>query len=371
MKPNSLDKLLEQAERLDKSTLLILAKKFRSQRNFFGSIVDVIRDGVVIVDNAGNITFSNQSATALLGLTNSKNDNIFRYIHGAKISMDSSLSTTDVEINYPVKLTLKICSIPFSEGFQNMKILILSDVTNDVLLHKKELEDERTSSILLLAASIAHEIGNPLNSIHLQLELLEQIVKECTTEKQISESIAICKQEILRLDGIIKNFLQAIKPTPPVLGDLDVCDIIESVIKLMRSELENANIDLSLDFEEHTKISADADQLKQMFFNVLKNSAEAIGTHGKISIKVFADEEFLKIEISDSGIGINPRNVGHIFDPFFTSKKNGNGLGMLIIQRILRAHNARMNISSRENNGTTVILEFPLKTKRSKMLITK
>jgi signal transduction histidine kinase len=285
--------------------------------------------------------------------------------------MDSSLSTTDVEINYPAKLTIKLCSIPFSESFQNMRILIMSNVTNDILLHKKELEDERTSSVLLLAASIAHEIGNPLNSIHLQLKLLEQTAKKCTVNEQISESIEICQQEILRLDGIIKNFLQAIKPTPPVMRDLDVCDIIGSVIKLMHSELENANIALALRFEEHTKISADADQLKQMFFNVLKNAVEAIGSNGHIDIKVFSDEEFLKIQISGSGIGINPRNVGHIFDPFFTSKKNGNGLGMLIIQRILRAHNARMDISSCENSGTTITLEFPPKTKRAKMLITK
>ncbi|MDR1458201.1 MAG: PAS domain-containing protein, partial [Puniceicoccales bacterium] len=120
MKPNSLDKLLEKAERLDKATLLILAKKFRSQRNFFGSIVDVIRDGVVIVDGAGNITFSNQSAIALFGLTNSKDDDIFRYIPGAKISMDPSLSTIDVEIIYPEKLGSKRSSIPFSESLQSM-----------------------------------------------------------------------------------------------------------------------------------------------------------------------------------------------------------------------------------------------------------
>ncbi|MDR2735534.1 MAG: PAS domain-containing protein [Puniceicoccales bacterium] len=371
MKLNSLDKLLEKAERLDKSTLVSLAKKFRSQRNFFSAIVDVIRDGIVIVDPRGSITFSNRSAVALLGLTNSKNDNIFRYIPSVKIPVDSSVSTTDVEINYPAKLTIKVCSIPFSEDSKNMRILIMSDVTNEILLHKKEIEDERTSSVLLLAASIAHEIGNPLNSIHLQLELLEQIVKKHPTNRQICESIKICQQEISRLNGIIKNFLQAIRPTPPVLGDLDVCDIIEAVIKLMHSELENANIALSLGLNEHIKISADADQLKQMFFNVMKNALEAIGSDGQISIDMFSDEEFLKVQISDSGIGINPMNVGHIFDPFFTSKKNGNGLGMLIIQRILRAHNARMNISSLENRGTTVTIEFPLKTKRAKMLITK
>jgi signal transduction histidine kinase len=115
-------------------------------------------------------------------------------------------------------------------------------------------------------------------------------------------------------------------------------------------------------------ILGDGEQLKQVFFNIIKNAMEAMGYTGRLAMTLHSDSDWLYLSFQDSGIGMSPEICRRIFDPFFTSKKSGDGLGMVIVQRILRDHGASIQIKTRENRGTCISLKFPLKIKKAKLL---
>ncbi|MDR2812908.1 MAG: GHKL domain-containing protein [Puniceicoccales bacterium] len=373
MKEQVLGRLLARVDQLDRATLASLARKFYSQRNIFEKVIDVIRDGVVMIDQDGRILLANHVAKELLNVRNLRDmvlwkcaPEILQQIDLGQILEKSIVS--DIHLSYPTERILRFYSVPFVAEMELQIICVFSDITQALEQKKKELEEERTNSILLLSAGVAHEIGNPLNSINLQLELMQTFIQEQNFE-EISESVAICRKEVERLHGIIKNFLQAVQPVTPNFSDANLLELLNFVIKFLSPELDNAGVSICLTVDGDVPIVlADSDQMKQVFFNIIKNAIEAM-THRKcLSISVGSDADFVILKFTDTGMGISTEQLGKIFEPFCTSKKQGTGLGMFIVQRILRDHHAAIAIESKTNEGTTIIVKFPRKIHSPRML---
>ncbi|HXA13741.1 MAG TPA: ATP-binding protein, partial [Opitutaceae bacterium] len=234
------------------------------------------------------------------------------------------------------------------------------------------IEDERTSSILLLAAGVAHELGNPLNSLTIHLQLIERKLKKLKASPDadsLADSIQVCQDEVKRLDGIISNFLDAIRPRPPDLAETNLADVLGEVLAFQQRELADRGITVEAETPAALPpVMADRSQLKQVFFNLIKNATEAMVPGGRLRIAARTDDDSVFLAFGDSGAGIRPEDLVRLFQPYYTTKPGGHGLGLMIVQRIMREHGGHVGLESKEGVGTVVTLQLPRKDRRVRML---
>jgi two-component system, sporulation sensor kinase E len=250
--------------------------------------------------------------------------------------------------------------------------VILSDITQEILSTRERIESERVSSILLLAAGVAHEIGNPLNSLTIHLQLMQRHLKKAPPTpglEKVSASLEVCQNEVQRLDGIIQHFLEAIRPRPPDFSDVNLLEVLEEVLAVQAQELQDRDLKVDVEVDlDSSPVKADRNQVKQVFFNVIKNAMEAMSSGGQLHIKARGDDDYVYLQFGDTGKGIPQDDLPRLFQPFHTTKRGGHGLGLMIVQRIMRDHGGQIGIDSREGVGTVVTLQFPRKDRRVRLL---
>ncbi|HVU16198.1 MAG TPA: ATP-binding protein [Candidatus Didemnitutus sp.] len=385
-KSSSLEKVLARLDRLDTTGLHTLVRRLARERTLLEAVFDTVQEGVLVIDAEGNIDFANTAAVRLLGLPEPAVDSsLWRAVPGLKASLQDAAPTEDsepdvpvvtreFELTYPNPSVLRLYMVPFREGEKAERrfAIILSDITGEKKSTDERIENEKASSILLLAAGVAHELGNPLNSLTIHLQLIERKLKKLPGSKEtrsLGESISICQDEVTRLDGIIRNFLEAIRPRPPDLAELQVNDVVEDVLRFQARELEDRGIQVEAELPAGTPvIMGDRNQLKQVMFNLVKNALEAMQTGGTLTLKVRWDDDSVFVAIGDTGSGIKTEDLAKLFQPYHTTKVSGHGLGLMIVQRIMREHGGHIGIESKEGVGTVVTLQFPQKHRRVRML---
>ena len=249
--------------------------------------------------------------------------------------------------------------------------IILRDITESRRSTEKTIESERFNALTLLAAGVAHEIGNPLNSLHIHLQLMERKIRKLDgkVKKELEEAISISRAEITRLDSIVTQFLQAIRPSKPVLHPENVNSIVEEALRFFAPEIADRDIVVEAELRPDLPlIELDRDQLKQAFYNVIKNSFEAMKRRGILRIRTDMDATHVSITFTDTGGGISAESLSRVFEPYFTTKDSGSGLGLLIVRRIVREHGGEMAIESNEGKGLTLTIRLPYLDKRVRML---
>ena len=386
-KNTSLDRVLGRLDSLDSVNLANLVQRLARERGLFEEIFNTLQEGVLVIDPEGTIEYANESAHSLIGVSEDDLEGgiLWKFLPGLRPSMGTAMEPEDggspviasreFELTYPKPRTLRLYMVPFRAGTREVKrryVVILSDITRDKEATGQRIEDERTSSILLLAGGVAHELGNPLNSLTIHLQLMERKLKKLKANSEsdsIAESVKICRDEVQRLDGIIKNFLEAIRPQVPDLSETNLADVLSEVLKVQKQEIADRGIVIEAEASASlTVVMADKNQIKQVFFNLTKNAMEAMQPGGKLRIRSGIDDESVYLLIGDSGTGIKQDDLVKLFQPYHTTKTGGHGLGLMIVQRIMRAHGGQVGIESKEGVGTVVTLQFPRKDKRVRML---
>lgn len=382
-----LDRILGRVDDLDQASLAILVQRLAAERHLLETLFNTIQEGILVISADGVIEYSNRAANHLVGLD--ENDTgkavIWKLIPGLARTLSHTLDADtpapniarEIEITYPeprhVRLHLSRLAADVTPASRPRYLVILLDITADKISTENLVESERVNSIFTLAASVAHELGNPLNSIHIHLQLIQRHLAKLRSPAsalaRVGDSVRICAEEITRLDGIIHHFLEAIRPSPPQLQDVHLLATLAEVLTLLKTQCEDLGIRVTLNTPQDIPlVSGDKNQLKQLFFNILKNAMEAMDRGGRIDIVTESDDEYVHIHIRDTGAGIERDAMTRMFDPYYTTKKGGHGLGMMVVMRILRAHGGELGVESLPGRGTTVTIHFPQKHRRIRML---
>lgn len=388
MKNTGLEKILGRIEDLDSVNLGILVQRLARERKLQETVFNTIQDGILVIDSDGVVQYANSAALSLIGLK--ENDigvtRLWKMVPDLAKSIDrdavagrkksAPVLSREIELSYPEHRVVRLYMVPIdaqvghddSGGY----VIVLSDVTEERLSMEERIESERIGSIVRLAAGVAHELGNPLNSLTIHLQLIERKLKKLADQSdagKLAESLQVCQGEVQRLDGIITHFLEAVRPQKPELNELDLVGLVEEVLRVQEAELSDRKIDVNVEVSDNLPaILGDRGQIKQVFFNLIKNAMEAMGPEGRLRIFARSDDDFVYLQFVDTGSGISEEDLSKVFQAYYTTKKEGHGLGMMIVQRILREHGGHINIDSSKDKGTAITLQFPQQHRRTRLL---
>lgn len=230
-------------------------------------------------------------------------------------------------------------------------------------LETKLQEAEKSAVVGRLGSAIAHEIRNPLNYINLTLDHLRIKFAPADEEKRTGfEKLTLqLKAEVARINQQISDFLSYSRPTKANLQPLDVRKVVDDSLRIVEAQAAENNIKISLIERENVPlISGDAEFLRSVFNNLFINAVQAMeNSGGSLSVKISPDNEFVKIEVCDTGKGISQENLAKIFEPYFSTKETGTGLGLAIVKKVLDIHEGTIDVNSKENEGTTFTVKLP------------
>ena len=289
----------------------------------------------------------------------------------------------DLDVRYPEARYLNFYIAPLARqdhgkpdsgqlvGF----VIILRDNTSSRERQMKEIKSEKIEAVKSLAAGVAHEIGNPLNSLNIHLQLIERKVKkqvEAPLATELLASLEIARNEIKRLDFIVEKFLNAVRPSRPNPQTTNLNELINEALNFIGPEVADRRIAVTLELKEELPLlHVDQDQLKQVFYNLIRNSCQAMGSSGELTIRSGCTDENVFIIFADNGPGIPADQVSRVFEPYYTTKKTGSGLGLLIVHRIIHDHGGEVEFKSREGIGTEVGVFLPRAEKLMRFLPAK
>ena len=377
------DKIIGNLESADQNNIQACFQRISRENAFLETVFNTINEGVIVIDGELRISYLNNAARNLLGLPEDvEGKPLSRYLKELNWSelrgIDGSWVKThrrEFEVLYPVRRILLSYLVPLDTAAakSNSATLILLDVTESRERTREIIESEKMQMISLLAAGVAHEVGNPLNSLHIHLQLLKRLMPSGSDKplnyEEARELIDVAQSEVERLDRIINQFLQALRHKRPNLMRCDLKPILVECLTLLKCEIENRAVEVKCEWDDPLPaIMGDETQLKQAFFNLIKNAIQAMPDGGLLKIKCGCDDENVVLRFVDSGVGIPSDAIGKVTEPYFSSKDEGHGLGLMVVERIVREHGAKLEIESALGEGTAFTIIFPRSTKKVRLL---
>ena len=410
MKAGFLEKLIERLGRIGPRDVQNYFLRLAQEKGFLETVFNAIQEGIIVTDSKGRITYLNDAACSLFGIDPSDSigqrlDERVRGLDWESLTQSGGPVSRDMEIFYPANRFINFYIVPLMIEHRESgvgiggsslpgsslsaeatadkltsvisvtehvgHVMILRDITESRRTEQQTIESERLNALTLLAAGVAHEIGNPLNSLNIHLQLMERQARKFNgaARDELQESIDVARSEIARLDSIVTQFLRAIRPTRPQLRPENINVVVQEAVRFFASQIEERDIVVEQALRSDLPmIQVDRDQMKQAFYNVIKNSLEAMKRRGILRIRTDTDDSHVLIKFVDTGGGISAENLSRIFEPYFTTKPSGTGLGLLVVRRIVREHGGELSIESSEGKGLTLTIRLPYIDKRVRML---
>ena len=383
-RPGFVEKVLDRLGRLDPSSLQTVVQRLARERSLLETVFNTIDDGILITDEHGRIVYLNHSVTRLLGIPSdtAEGELVTHYVPQLDWKKLNEIDRAggkggvrqEFEVTYPEPRLIRLNATPLdgdAVGSAGLA-LIVHDATEARKATSEAVEVERGHALTLLAGSLAHEIGNPLNALHIHLQLMDRELRRlkrlgddespavAASAGKLGDYVGVAKGEIARLDYIITEFLQALRPSIPKKQPAQLNTIVDETLALLGPEFENRGLLIQSNLEESMpKIPLDAAQLKQVLVNLLKNAMQATNRGGSITVATGVTPNDIWLSVVDTGVGIPAEQLNRIFQPFYTTKKLGTGLGLMIVQRIVRDHGGRIELQSTPNRGTTFRVVLP------------
>ncbi len=379
MKNTFLDKLLNRIDRVGQGDLQAYLQRLNNEKGFFETIFNTLQEGIVVVDSQGRIRYLNHAVTTLLGIDPRKALGTpmaqhLKELDWPKILAEGRVVSRDLEVFYPQQRYLNFYLVPLEDQDTSVMgfALIFHDLTARRAQAREAIESEKLNAVTLLAAGVAHELGNPLNSLNIHLQLLDRDLRRedgKVPKEELLESIRIARSEVGRLDTIINQFLGAVRPAHAARSMVSLNATVHESLSFLQPEIKDRDVIVQEELEEGLPlIPANPDQLKQAFYNLIKNAIQALSHGGILRVTTSRSDTHLQVSFEDNGTGISVEDMAHITEPYYTSKKSGSGLGLFIVQRILHEHGGHLELLSEPGRGTTARILLPLAERRVRLL---
>ena len=379
MKNTFLDKLLNRIDRVGQGDLQAYLQRLNNEKGFFEMIFNTLQEGIVVVDSQGRILYLNHAITALLGIDPARAmgtpiSQHLKELDWPTILAEGRVVNRDLEVFYPQQRYLNFYLVPLEDKDTSLMgfAIIFHDLTARRAQAREAIESEKLNAVTLLAAGVAHELGNPLNSLNIHLQLLERDLRQREqgrSDEDLLESVRVARSEVDRLDTIINQFLGAVRPAHTVRAMVSINTIVRESLAFLQPEIEDRDVIVQEELGDALPlIPANVDQLKQAFYNLIKNAVQALTHGGILRVTTSRSDTHLQVSFEDNGTGISVEDMAHITEPYFTRKKNGTGLGLFIVQRILHEHGGHLELLSEPGRGTTARILLPLAERRVRLL---
>ncbi len=377
------DKVADRLDKIDSARAQGYFQNLCRQTTLLWSIFQSVSDAILVADQEGRIVFLNAAAREILGISqrNPVAKRLLGYVADPRLSelfekgLSDRRSVTDqeVEARHPKHMVLRVNMVPYrvDEGRPSGTLVILRDVTAEKRRQNESFQSEKLEALVTLAAGVAHEIGNPLNSLAIHMQLLEREIRRLPkkTREKLMSTFQVAKSEIDRLDDVVRRFLGAIRPTQPNYKEVNVNNLVESVLDFMYFEISGQGIAIEKHYDSRIPLALmDEAEIRQAFFNIIKNAIQAMPRGGVLRVSTALRDSHVEVKFSDNGVGIPKDRLNRVFEPFYTTKEQGSGLGLMIVYKIIKDHAGAVELTSEEGKGTTVSVSLPVHGKETKLL---
>jgi signal transduction histidine kinase len=375
------DKILENLSRLDDAKIKSLMESLESEKRIYRDAMEYSDEALIII-NENRIFFINQKAKRLLVTPNViklpanpndlkkqvGNQGLFAFILEAvgmeDFKKEFTDSTRETRYYFVERITVS----------ESIFIIKIKDITENKQMEFQLKNLESVSALNTLAAGIAHEIKNPLTAIDLHTQILKKGINKKIIEvpPEVVQYVNIIDEEQRRLGLIVNDFLTAARKRDLKMTFENINQYLKDILFLIKPEIEKNEITLSEEYEDVPKIFIDRDYLKQAIINLLKNAIESMkaqipgsGETAKkrlLTIRTFYDNSIdsVGISITDNGVGIESEKIKKIFEPYYSTKDYGTGLGLTIVYKIIQEHGGNIKVESKKGEGSDFTIFLPL-----------
>ena len=349
----------------------LLSQSYQKVQTYSSEILQNLEDAVVAVDKTGLVTIFNQAAQKLFGVSADKSvgQNISSLdatccpalIESLESGQPISRPLEEVVVNGDKRIiSLRTSILWDDDGAIDSVILVATDLTMQQQLQEQLRRKEKLTAMGELASGVAHEIRNPINAIGM---IAQRFLKEFRPRQGEEEYLELAKSvvsETRRTNEIVQRFLQYAKPQPLNFSVVDMKDLLLEIAAFYKSAADAKGVKCVSGIKKSAIVNADRDRLKQALLNILQNALDATPRNGTIRIAGEKEHKKYVVKISDTGAGIAEDNYHKIFDLYYTTKKDGTGLGLPIVYQIIQGHNGEIDFESKIGKGTTFKIKLPL-----------
>ena len=337
--------LAEQLRRTGRA-LEVKERQALKLRQELAGVVQSLRSGLAVLEPDGRLRSANQVALELFPQLETAGATVAvpRFDEGLEL-WEVETEGADGEVRSVI-----VSTSPLAEGGL---VLTMEDVTRLRGMERTIRREERQAAVGRLAAAMAHEIRNPLTSLSGAVQLMAS---------EDDRLVAIVRREAKRLEGLVEDFLESARPRPLRVREVDLGAVVDETVTAFRGDQRYAElVDVDVRLHELPEVHCDPDKIRQLLWNLLLNAAQAMPEGGRVRVTCRATGGKARILVSDEGRGIEPSEVQKIFDPFYTTRSGGTGLGLAMVDRIAREHGGEVWVQSEPGSGTTFALWLPLR----------
>jgi signal transduction histidine kinase len=348
------EKVIYLTNELEKKNRALQAALSDAERNkdYLNAILYNLEEAIIVVDPEEKITMLNKSAEDILGI--SRSDAVGKVFHNLHFLISKNNSETILTVSgRQYNIILSHSPIVDSRGSSRGNVILIKDITRLRELEIQQERDQRLKAMGEMATRIVHEIRNPLCSMQLFSSMLESEV-ENTPHKELARGIST---GISSLNTILTNMLLFAKPHKPSSKKIPIDRVVEESVVILTPLIKARNIELKKSLRPY-EVLGDGELLKQVFINVILNAVQALPDGGDLNITAEKSGPSVIVHVKDNGPGIDVADIEKIFNPFFTRKDTGTGLGLTIASQIMQAHGGYIKVHNGEERGSTFSLYF-------------